>query len=477
MRSVYDSQYDLYRVPIAEIEFDLRSRDDIPAVLMGLQALHGDATIRARIFEILQKRVRPEVSHQHGRPGMDLWRIFVLGVVKQALNCDFDRLRELVNNHLTLRQMLGHGGLDAGDATKYALETIIDNVSLLSAETLREINEVVVACGHAHLGEAPASPLECRVDSAVPQTHVHWPTDVRLLWDAMRCLLRTLGRTCQEHGVLGWRKYVYWTNEVRKKFNKVRTSARQRNKNQVKAYLKLCSELVVRAAATCDELRGLEASTDKMEDYLVHADRQIDQITRRLIKAEKIPHAEKVFSIHEPHTGWINKGKVGILAELGLAVCFLEDQHQFILHHAVLHEGVDSDMIVAFMEDAKALYPTIVSCSMDKGYHCPRNRAELDRLLDLNVLPKKGRWSKADRVRETAPAYAAARRKHPGIESAINNLNHRGLDKIRTHGEEGFVRTVALGVVAANVHRLGQIVKKRARQHERWHGARRRKAA
>ena len=59
MRSVYDSQYDLYKVSIAEIEFDLRSRDDIPAVLMGLQALHGDAKIRGRIFEILQKRVRP----------------------------------------------------------------------------------------------------------------------------------------------------------------------------------------------------------------------------------------------------------------------------------------------------------------------------------------------------------------------------------------------------------------------------------
>ena len=129
------------------------------------------------------------------------------------------------------------------------------------------------------------------------------------------------------------------------------------------------------------------------------------------------------------------------------------------------------------MEAAKVLYPTLVSCSMDKGYHSPRNRAELDRLLDLNVMPKKGKWSKADRARETAPEFAAARRKHPGVESAVNNLNHRGLDRIRTHGVEGFVRTVALGVVAANVHRLGQIVKKQARQSERWHRARRRKAA
>ena len=329
-------------------------------------------------------------------------------------------------------------------------------MSLLSAEALQEINEVVVACGHAHLGVAAEAPLECRVDSAVTQIHVHWPTDVSLLWDAMRCLLRVLGRTCQEHEVRGWRKYKDWTNKVMDAFNAVRTSARQRNKNRVEAYLELCSKLVARAALSCEELRTLEVSIDKIDNYLDHALRQIDQVRRRLIEAEKIPHAEKVFSIHEPHTGWINKGKAGILAELGLPVCFLEDQYQFILHHQVLHEGADSDMIVAFMVNAKGRYPTIISCSLDKGYHSPRNRAELDKLLDLNVLPKKGRWSKADRARETAPAFAAARRKHPGIESAINNLNHRGLDKVRTHGKEGLVRTVALGVVAANVHRLGR---------------------
>ena len=167
---------------------------------------------------------------------------------------------------------------------------------------------------------------------------------------------------------------------------------------------------------------------------------------------------------------------MGVLAELGLPVCFMEDQFQFILHHEVLREGVDSDMIVQFIQAAQALYPSIVSCSMDKGYHSPGNRVALDGLLELNVLPKKGRKSQAEQARESAPAFAAARRKHPGIESAINNLNHRGLDRIRTHGEEGFVRTVALGIVAANVHRLGQIIKKQRRQYDRWHKARRKAA-
>ncbi|MDE2834739.1 MAG: ISNCY family transposase, partial [Bacteroidota bacterium] len=48
--------------------------------------------------------------------------------------------------------------------------------------------------------------------------------------------------------------------------------------------------------------------------------------------------------------------------------------------------------------------------------------------------------------------------------------------RVRTHGVEGFVRTVALGVVAANVHRLGQIVKVQQKRYEAWHLARRKAA-
>ncbi len=66
---------------------------------------------------------------------------------------------------------------------------------------------------------------------------------------------------------------------------------------------------------------------------MAHATRQIDQIRRRVILGEVIAHEEKVFSIFEPHTEWISKGKAGVPVELGLKVCILEDQHQFILHH------------------------------------------------------------------------------------------------------------------------------------------------
>lgn len=114
---------------------------------MGLQALWCDARVRSKIFEILQKRVSSEVSHAWGCPGMDLWCIFVLGTVKQALGYDYDRLKELVDEHRTLRQLLGRS--DEIDAPTYGLQTIVDNVDLLSEEILIEIDTLVVVRGHA----------------------------------------------------------------------------------------------------------------------------------------------------------------------------------------------------------------------------------------------------------------------------------------------------------------------------------------
>ena len=55
----------------------------------------------------------------------------------------------------------------------------------------------------------------------------------------------------------------------------------------------------------------------------------------------------------------------------------------------------------------------------------------------------------------------------PAVESAINALEHRGLDRVRTRGAEGFERTVALSVLAANLHRLGRLLRQRERKRRR----------
>ena len=149
--------------------------------------------------------------------------------------------------------------------------------------------------------------------------------------------------------------------------------------------------------------------------------------------------------------------------DLGVPVCIIECQYRFILHYEIIWEGSDVDFAVPMVVTTKELFPDFCAASFDPGFHSQANRARLDEQLVDNVLPKKGYLSKADQEREQGETFAAMRRQHPAVESAINNLEHRGLDRVRSKGREGFARTVALAVVSLNVDRLGRLLRQQAR--------------
>jgi transposase, IS5 family len=147
MRSVSNPQLQLGELDIAAIHIDTRSRDDIPQLLQGLQYLYSDNTLRTELFNVLENMIPQETSTEHGRPGMALWNILVMGTLRLNLNCDYDRLLELVNQHKTIRQMLGHGLID--DDETYSLQTLRDNVQKFTPEVLDEINQIVIRAGQS----------------------------------------------------------------------------------------------------------------------------------------------------------------------------------------------------------------------------------------------------------------------------------------------------------------------------------------
>jgi len=152
MRNVINPQMLLDGVDIGAIYLDPKSRDDIPQILRGLQHIYTEPALRERVFAILQEVIPDRAKGEGkadantGRPGMEQWRILVLGVLRLGLNADFDRIHELANQHGTLRQMLGHG--DWTDTTVYKAQTLKDNLRLFTPELLERINQEVVDAGH-----------------------------------------------------------------------------------------------------------------------------------------------------------------------------------------------------------------------------------------------------------------------------------------------------------------------------------------
>lgn len=484
MRVVQKKQMLIGEVDISKIKFDLKSRDDIPKILKGLQHLYINEPLRIAIFILLESQIAPKINKNNGRPGMTLWDIFVCGVIRLDLNCDYDRLHELVNKHLSIREILGHGIFDD---VHYNHQTLKDNVRLLTPDLLDEINQLIVQEGHVLVKKNGDEPLRGRCDSFVVETHVHFPTDINLLYDAMSKVITLTGELCENLNLSEWRQYLHNVKQVKRLMrtaqNKKRSNAKspeliEKKETLVvqshKKYLDFAQFYVDKAIETLInvEKQGLineshRVKITEINGYIQHATRQIDQTHRRVILGEVIPHDEKVFSIFQPHTEWISKGKIGVPVELGVKVCILEDQYQFILHHQVMQNQTDDKVTVEMVTNAKKKFPLLNACSFDKGFHSKSNQTKLKETLDLVALPRKGRLSKLAQEEEQTEAFIKARRAHSAVESAINGLEVHGLDICPDHGIDGFKRYVALAVVARNIHRIGAILWQQKKECEK----------
>ena len=489
MRKVIDLQMEFWGKDIADIEFDLESRDEIPKLLMGLQYIYNTPAIRNKVFAVL-KQVIPRRNHETGRPGMDLWKILVLGTVRLNCNWDFDKVHDMANNHDKIRRMLGDREKEFD--TRYPLQTIKDNVSLLTPQILDQINQIVVHTGHSLVMKKTDEVLKGSGDSFVVETDVHYPTDTNLLFDAMRKMISLVAILCSEVGITEWRQSHHHILKVKRLLRGIENLRRTATKNEDKKaqrdqhiknahqnYIDLCQGLVIRIKETIRILRELQILSVSQDmrlsavfDYIRHADRQMDQIYRRVILNEKIPHAEKVFSIFEPHTAWISKGKAGVPQELGLLVCVLKDQYGFILHHLVMEQQTDDKVAIAIAQGAKDRFTNLVGCSYDKGFYSPYNKRELANILDYVILPKKGRLSVQDQKIEQSEEFVDSRRKHSAVESSIHALENHGLDRCPDHGIDGFKRYVALSVLARNIQILGHLIQQKELKRQK-----RRKAA
>jgi hypothetical protein len=465
MRKRFEVQYQLGAKPIETIEIPLDSRDQLPPVLRALQYIYTTPELNAKVFQLLEHKINADLKPT-GRPGMSLWEILVFGVVRLALDIDYDRLHHMANFDQLIRSLLGIH--DFGIKLKqYPLQTLKDNVRLLDEETLNQINDWVVDAGHRLL---QAHQLDVKVDSYVLETNVHFPTDLNLLWDACRKGIELVSQLCKAIQLTGWRKYKDWRNQLKSAYHRAAKRSQGNGKNTaaglnaVLDYLSLAQQLSEKLNQSIEELYSfidlVDFNINKFNE-LVYFKQQLDKhrelVRRRLILKQHIPHEEKIFSLFEPYTEWIKKGKTRVEAELGLRMAIASDQYGFILHHQVMQQQQDVDIAVPLIK-ALGAKRSLRSVSFDKGFWSPQNYKDLKALVAEVILPKKGKLNKTEYEREHTPRFKELRRKHAAVESAINCLEHHGLNRCPDKKIEGFKRYTALGVLAFNLHQLGNIL-------------------
>ncbi|NMA31359.1 MAG: ISNCY family transposase [Candidatus Methanofastidiosa archaeon] len=467
MRKRFEQQLRFGQISISEVQVNLKNRSAFTKLILALQHLFVTSEYNEKIFRVLEDKILKD-KKRTGRPGMDLWIIFVLAQTRLCMNLNYDDLHHMANNDKLLRQIMGieFDNYYSIEPIEFEYQNILDNVSLLDDETVRDLNQIVVEMGHDVFKKKEEEPLRLKTDSFVVESNVHFPTDYNLLWDSARKCIDIVGKFTKKHQKLtGWRKISYWHRKLKREMRALAQIGRKGGGNKKERLLKAATNYINTANAFLSKLENekhnLPLSDIKDIDLQIELEyyrsmliKHIDLVERRLIKEEKIPHHEKVFSIFEPYTEWINKGKQHPNVELGKNFQITTDQFNLAIDYKIMENEVDKSTVVSLGDRVLRRYK-VASWSFDKGFFSKVNKEILSLYVDNVAIRKMGRLTKAEKEEENQAEFKKLCNKHSAVESNINELEHRGLSRCPDKGYEHFKRYLGLGVCAYNLHKIG----------------------
>lgn len=325
----------------------------------------------------------------------------------------------------------------------------------IRAATWKRINE---ALARAAVESKTIDAATIRADTTAVETNIHWPTDASLLWDVWRVAARELRRgraiaprACPHrfHDRKIKRLYLFITRYAK-------SDNAQRRRKVRAAFRKLIErvEWILEAVrwfcdwAPLSRSIELDAIVDELRRFLPAMRRVVEQSRRAQIEGETLPAAERVFSIFEPHTELLKRGRRQKPVEFGHMVLLCQSPEKFITdYEAYRHRRADCQLTEEVIERHAELFderPAVLAA--DKGF-CPKGEEyeELQGYVETLAIPRRMR-DLADAVLSGWQSFRA------GIEGTISGLK-RAFRLARCHyrGFKRFAAALGLGVFAHNL--------------------------
>jgi IS5 family transposase len=229
------------------------------------------------------------------------------------------------------------------------------------------------------------------------------------------------------------------------------------NARQVVEQTKSIEGIDVVAGLVIDQLR------QQITSYCDLGGRVIDQTRRRVIDGEVVPSEQKVYSIFEPHTDLIKRGKAQKPVEFGHKVFLAESAQGLITDYRVLKGNpADSDQVEGSLErHQQTFHHPPEWYAADRGLHSAANVQRCQQAeVDLVCIPQRGGQKTAEQeALERSPKFKQGQRFRAGIEGRISVLfRGRGMKRCRAKGRERFEMLVGAAVLANNLMRIAQLL-------------------
>lgn len=322
-------------------------------------------------------------------------------------------------------------------------------------ETWQRVNELL---GQYGVVQDIVHPNVIRTDTTVVESNIHHPTDASLLWDSWRVAARLLVRardldpaSCRHrfHDRKIKKLYLYVTRYM--------SSPSKKRQRRVKASIRTLIERTERIVAIAEGFCGsaathgnldLAAVALELKAYLPAMQTVVATSRRAQLDGETVPARERVFSIFEPHTELIKRGRRGKPVEFGHKVLLCQSAEKFITDYQVYEkQQADCALTESVIERHEQLFGTTPEVlAADKGF-CPDSEtyADLEQQVGTLAIPKRMQ-DFADKMLAHWQAFRA------GIEGTISGLK-RAFRLIRCYfkGFKGFASAVGLGVLCHNL--------------------------
>lgn len=402
----------------------------------------------------LRTLCKPNPSRER-TPDFTTQNLFRAVLVMKMQNLDYRDAEVLIAEMPTLQNFCR---LDKKETISFQL---ICQASLrLSGEVWQNINGFFA---DRMVAEGKINPDYVRSDGTVVETNIHWPTDSSLCYDCCR----TVGRIVNNARKKGLKRILkdfrFHVPKIKKLNFRINQNASAKSPDRKREYkrdynliVKRTGEYVQKAEKIVRVLKsdGSVAALGfaaELSGYLPWMKKIVD-VARRRLDGEKVPNEEKVFSLFEPHTELIKKGKKDKPIELGHLIFLTQTREKFITD-CIVREVSPSETamlpeVVENHEDQFGRKPKGIA--MDKG--CHPGKEEMEYLLDeyedevefIGIPARSNDFGDEE--------MATYQRFRAGIEGSISFLKRCfGLSRIRFKGFKGFCRGVGLAVFCHNL--------------------------
>jgi IS5 family transposase len=335
----------------------------------------------------------------------------------------------------------------------------------ITPETWDKIN--ILLFNYAHKEELITG-RRLRVDSTVCESNIHYPTDASLLWDCYRVAARLIRQSVEAEPSLDMGNRFH-LKKAKRYYTFIAThSTKQRSKRAVRRQMNKLIKMVewintIVMAFVRDARPASFGAMGLIEDLrqLLPLAERVVACARRVYQGETVPAADRIFSIFEPHTELLKRGKAHKPNEFGHMVTIGQTREKFISFYRV-EEQSRHDLYLG--DEAKKDHRKKFGCyprefTADKNYYGgPEHSARWMKRIRVYSVGKKGKRDEEETRREHGMLFRLLQKFRAGCEGSISVLKRVfGLIRCLNRGFKSFASTIGSIVFCHNLVVLSRL--------------------